>query len=81
MAKYRSKEVVEAHQMSDEDYPPWLSVLFAQRRIRLVGDEYELHTSDGIRTVELHDWIVVDRNGVPHPISPGTFETIYEPAE
>jgi len=81
MAKYRKKLLTEAHQISDEDYPTWLSLLFAQGRVKLAADKMVVATREGLKTTGLDDWIAIDSNGDPYPIAADVFAATYELAE
>lgn len=81
MAQYRKKLLTEAHQISDEDYPLWLSKLFAEGRVKLDGDKMAVATREGLKTTSLEDWIAIDSNGDPYPIAADVFEKTYERAD
>ena len=81
MAKYRKKLLTEAHQLSDEDYPTWLSLLFADGRVKLNGDHFVVGTREGLKTTSLEDWIAIDNNGDPYPIAADVFAATYELAD
>lgn len=81
MAKYRKKILTEAHKISDEDYPLWLSVMFAQGRVWLDEDSYVVATREGLKATGLDDWIAIDSNGDPYPIADDVFSATYELVE
>jgi hypothetical protein len=81
MAKYRKTTLTEAHQIDNEDYPTWLSLLFAQGRVKLDGDKMVVATREGLKATSLHDWIAIDSNGDPYPIAADVFLATYELAE
>jgi hypothetical protein len=80
MALYRKKTLTEMHCLSDEDYPVWLSVLFAKGRIKLEGEQFVVGTREGLKTTSLHDWIALDSNGDPYPIAADVHAATYEAA-
>jgi len=81
MAKYQKKLLTEAHQLSDEDYPTWLTLLFADGRVKLENGQYVVGTREGLKTTSLEDWIAIDSNGDPYPIAADVFAATYKPAE
>ena len=81
MAKYRKTALTEAHQLSDEVYPAWLSILFAEGRVKFQDGQCVVGTREGLKTTSLEDWIAIDNNGDPYPIAADVFAATYEPAE
>jgi hypothetical protein len=81
MAKYRKTALTEAHQLSDEAYPTWLSLLFADGRVKFEDGRYVVGTREGLKTTSLEDWIAIDSNGDPYPIAADVFAKTYEKAE
>lgn len=81
MAKFIKKPVViEAHNISDSDWPDWL--IEARPIVTITGDgtELDIVTLEGVMHANAGDWIIRGIKGELYPCKPDIFAATYAPA-